>query len=82
MSQSVNEYLTLSQRISTAVIPQWIKTVDKTLKVLPCLKYSLLCVGKYQMGFEVLFLSLVLQKFKCRLLTFATFVILKTGRVN
>ena len=82
MSQSVNEYLTLSQRISTAVIPQWIKTVDKTLKVLSCLKYSLLCVGKYQMGFEVLFLSLVLQKFKCRLLTFATFVILKTGRVN
>lgn len=82
MSQFVNDYLTLSQGISTAIIPQWIKTVDKTLKVPPCLKYSLLRVGKYQMGFEVLFLSLVLQKFKCRLLTFITFVVLKTGKVN
>ena len=81
MSQSVNEYLTLSQGISTAVIPQWIKTVDKTLEVPPCLKSSLLCVGKYQMGFEVLFLSIVLQKFKCRLLTFATFVILKIDNI-
>lgn len=60
MSQFVNEYLTLSQGISTAIISQWIKTVDKTLKVPPCLKYSLLRVGKHQMGFEVLFLSLVL----------------------
>lgn len=51
MFRSVNEYLTLSQGISTAIIPQWIKTV-------------------------------VLQKFKCRLLTFTTFVILKTGKVN